>query len=214
MERASRDQDFADLYRTMSRRGRWRGIGSSRYGDEHTGGVPLLRLSIDLGGDADAMINSMAGDSNRLVGRISLSANFFEALEDLGDIETPDPPRRLTRDPYRVNSTRATRSIPIPEIPVGASPSAPASPVSGTDLRVQVESSPSAAPIASTSTAAADVDQFHHGRSRTRLSEAIRRQMPDQDQIEIQRNRHRFALLRRVRQREYHRVIGSGSTHA
>lgn len=80
MERASRDQDLADLYRTMSRGGRRGGIGSSLYGDEHTDAVPLLRLSIDLGDDADAMIDSMAGDSSRLIGRISLSANFFVSV--------------------------------------------------------------------------------------------------------------------------------------
>ncbi|KAG0634937.1 hypothetical protein HOY80DRAFT_1095874 [Tuber brumale] len=222
MEQSFHGEDLADLYRAMGRRGRRGGIESSANGDEHVGATPLFRLSIapgdGLASAADAMINSMAENSSGLVGRISLSANFFVSStqaspEDLGGIETTDPPNRLTRDPYRVNSTRATHPMSITTIPTGASPTAPASPASGTDLRTQVESSPAAPPIAPTNTTAADNDYMYHGSLRARLPESLWRQMPDQDQIEVQQNRHRFAFLRRVRQREYHRVVRSGFTH-
>ncbi|KAG0633601.1 hypothetical protein HOY80DRAFT_1104227 [Tuber brumale] len=210
------------LYCAMGRRGRRGGIESSANGDEHVGATPLFRLSIALGDGlasaADAMINSMAENSSGLVGHISLSANFFVSStqaspEDLGSIETTDPPNRLTRDPYRVNSTRTTRPMLITTIPTGASPTAPASRASGSDLRTQVESSPATPPIAPTNTTAVDIDYMYHGGLRARLPESLRRQMPDQDQIEVQRNRRRFPFLRRVRQREYYRVVGSGFTH-
>ncbi|CUS14949.1 unnamed protein product [Tuber aestivum] len=200
MEQSFHDEDLADLYRAMGRSGGRGGIEGSANGDEHVGATTLFRLSIALGDGlasaADAMINSSTQASP----------------EDLGGIETTDPPNRLPRDPYRVNSTRATRPMPITTIPTGASPTAPASPASGSDLRTQVESSPAAPPIAPTNTTAADIDMYHGG-LRARLPESLRRQMPDQDQFEVQRNRHRFAFLRRVRQREYRRVVGSGFTH-
>jgi len=80
LERSSRHQDFANLSRSMSGRSRWRQLGSSVYRDEHTGDASLFSLAIGLVGDAGAMINSMEGHSDRVVGRISLSANFSVSI--------------------------------------------------------------------------------------------------------------------------------------
>lgn len=79
-EQSSDDQDFAHLYRTMSRRGRWAEMERSVYGDGHTGATPPVSLSIGVGGGlpgaADAMIGGAAGHSRGLVGRLSLSAHY------------------------------------------------------------------------------------------------------------------------------------------
>ncbi|PWW76869.1 hypothetical protein C7212DRAFT_363466 [Tuber magnatum] len=225
-EQSSSDQEFAHLYRAMSRHGRWADMEGSVYGDGQAGATPPVPLSIGVGGGlaraAEAMIAQAAGNSGSLVSRLSLSANFFGAREGLDGDRAAAPICPPMPDPYRLHSARDIRPPPIIEIPTGASLPAPTRPASGSALGVRGEGSPAPAPVAPTEaspspspapSAAANADHTHRGRSRPRLAESLRRQMPDQDQVEIQRNRQRFAMLRRVRQREYHRVVGSGFTY-
>ncbi|KAG0128098.1 hypothetical protein HOY82DRAFT_566660 [Tuber indicum] len=191
---------------------------------------------------ADATINRAVGHARGLVGSLSLLANQLAELDHdqttgLLNRPMPDPYRVLST---RGNHPAPIIEIPIssttPAGPVSGSvlpiqaggsglPIQAGGPVlsiraggsglpiraGGPVLSIQAGGSPAPAP-APTSLTTAVTANVDHGRSRPRASDSLRRQMPDLDQIEIQRNRQRFALLRRVRQREYHRVVGSGST--